>query len=363
MPTPRPLALLAELTHACRLHCAYCSNPLELVRRARELDTAQWVRVLEQAADMGVLQVHFSGGEPLLRRDLEVLVEAAVGAGLYPYLVTSGLPCSSDRLQALWDAGLRAVQVSLQDATRARNDELAGAVSFEAKRAAVEAAVALGFHVTLNVVLERRNVEHVAALADLAAQWNVDKLELAHAQLLGWARLNHDTLKPSDADVERARTAVEDARTKHADALEIVHVLPEGTQPRPRACLQGWGRRFLTVAPDGMVLPCHAARVIEGLDFVNVRDRPLAWIWTESDAFQRFRGTGWMREPCRSCEHRERDLGGCRCQAFLATGDAAETDPACELSRFNTAFRAHVDEPGAATPRARTFRTGRSTSA
>jgi pyrroloquinoline quinone biosynthesis protein E len=332
MPDPDPLALLAELTHACPLHCAYCSNPVELVRRADELQTEDWLRVLSEAAALGILQVHFSGGEPLLRPDLERLVRHAVSLGLYPYLVTSGVPGGAARLAGLREAGLRALQISLQHAEPERSDALAGAAAFDSKRAAVAAAKSLGLHVTLNIVLERRNASSAAELIALAASWGVERLELAHVQGLGWAHRNRAALAIDAAQLDAVQRAVELGRRRHAATMEILHVLPDGVGHRPPACLQGWGRRFLVVAPDGAVLPCHAARSLPGLQFADVRTRSLDWIWNHSPAFERFRGTAWMREPCRSCEHRERDFGGCRCQAFLLTGDAAATDPACPLS-------------------------------
>ncbi len=334
MPTPEPHALLAELTHACPLHCAYCSNPLELVRRSRELDTAAWKDVLRQAAELGIVQVHFSGGEPLVRRDLEELVAESVRLQLYPYLVTSAVPNGASRLPGLWDAGLRALQVSVQDARAHASDELAGARSFEAKRAAVATAKSMGFHVTLNVVLERRNIDHVADIVRMAEEWGVDELELAHAQLLGFAYENRAVLAPTREQLERATACVETARATRRFA--IVHVLTETSDGLPRACLQGWGQKFLTVAPDGVVLPCQAARCIPDLDLVNVRERSLEWIWTSSPTFERFRGTAWMSPVCRNCEHVERDLGGCRCQAWMVTRDATAPDPACVLARLRT---------------------------
>jgi PqqA peptide cyclase len=346
MQVREPLALLAELTHACPLKCAYCSNPLELVRGRDELETATWKRVLREAAGLGVLQAHFSGGEPLVREDLEELVREAAMLGLYPFLVTSGVPGGARRLASLHDAGLHAVQISVQHAVPAESDRLAGASSFGAKREAVETAKRLGMHVTLNVVLHGGNLDFVEDLVGLAAAWRVDKLELAHAQHVGWGHANRHALRPSRDQVERARAAADAARREQA--FEIVHVLPEWFLQHPRACMHGWGSRYLVVAPDGVVLPCQSAREIEGLELESVRERPLGWIWRDSSAFRRFRGTEWMREPCRSCELRELDLGGCRCRAFRITRDAAATDPACSRSPHRERF--DQDLPDAPAP-------------
>lgn len=327
-PTPRPLALIAELTYRCPLKCPYCSNPLELARFRAEMDTATWLRVLTEAAQLGVVQVHFSGGEPLVRRDLAELVREARRLDLYTHLSTGGTVADEAALRRLKDAGLDALQISMQDARPAENDHLAGAVSFEKKRQAIASAKRLGFPVTLNVVVHRLNLDRVEEMIDLAVQSQVDRLELAHVQYTGWAFRNRAALLPTRGQVERAAEVVAQAR----DRLEIVHVRPDYFQDYPKACLHGWGRVFLTVAPDGAVLPCQTARDIPGLDFPNVRDASLEAIWFDAPVFRRFRGTDWMPEPCRSCDRRELDFGGCRCQAFLLAGDAAATDPVCRLS-------------------------------
>jgi pyrroloquinoline quinone biosynthesis protein E len=333
MPTtPRPLALLAELTYRCPLHCPYCSNPLALRRFRDELDTATWRRVLAEAAALGVVQVHFSGGEPLVRRDLSELVAEARRLDLYTHLSTGATLADDATLGALQAAGLDSLQVSVQDSRPDANDRLAGARSFESKQYAIAAARDLGFPITLNVVLHRHNLDHLEEIIALACRWRVDKLELAHVQYTGWAFHNRAALLPARAQVERAAAVVAEARRRLGHRPELVHVLPDYFQPFPKACLHGWGRVFLTVAPDGAVLPCQTAREIPGLEFPNVRTASLAAIWFEDPVFQRFRGTGWMPEPCRSCDRREVDFGGCRCQAFLLAGDAAATDPVCHLS-------------------------------
>jgi pyrroloquinoline quinone biosynthesis protein E len=344
-PTPRPLALLAELTYRCPLKCPYCSNPLELARYRRELDTAAWQRVLTEAAGLGVVQVHFSGGEPLVRRDLAELVRHARQLDLYSNLSTGATLADEAALERLKGAGLDALQISLLDARPDGNDWLAGAPSFDKKRRAVEAATRLGFPVTLNVVLHRHNLDRLEEVIDLACLWNVDRLELAHVQYAGWAFRNRAALLPTREQVERAAEAVARARGRLPDRPAILHVLPDYFQRYPKACLHGWGRVFLTVAPDGAVLPCQTAREIPGLEFPNVREASLEDIWFHAPVFQRFRGTDWMPEPCRSCERRELDFGGCRCQAFLLAGDPAATDPVCHLSPLHSVVRQALLEP------------------
>ena len=325
------MALLAEVTYRCPLQCPYCSNPLELSRYRDELDTATWLRVIREAAELGVIQIHFSGGEPLARRDLTALVREARRCDLYSNLSTGATLADERKLEELREAGLDALQVSVLDPRPATNDWLAGATSFEKKEEAVLAAKRVGFPVTLNVVLHRHNLDQVESIIELAREWEVDKLELAHAQYAGWAFRNRASLLPTREQVERAYRAVEEARTR-GDGPEILHVLPDYFEKYPKACLHGWGRAFLTVAPDGAVLPCQTAREIPGLVFPSVRDQALGEIWFGAPVFNRFRGTDWMPEPCRSCDRREIDFGGCRCQAFLLTGDPSRTDPVCHLS-------------------------------
>jgi pyrroloquinoline quinone biosynthesis protein E len=330
-PEP-PLALLAELTHRCPLRCGYCSNPLELIARGQELATADWLRVLEQAAELGVLQVHFSGGEPTARADLLELVSGARRAGLYSNLITSGVLLDAAKLQALADAGLDHVQLSLQDSEAASADAIAGYAG-HAKKLAVAGWIAqAGLPLTLNAVVHRRNLERLASIIELAARLGARRLEIAHVQYYGWARLNLESLLPSEAELDRATQIVEAARERLRGVLRIDYVIPDYHAQYPKACMDGWGRRFLGVTPSGVVLPCHAAETIPGLRFPSVRESSLKEIWHDSAAFQRFRGSAWMPEPCRSCERRELDWGGCRCQALALTGDAAATDPVCEKS-------------------------------
>jgi PqqA peptide cyclase len=345
MPTPRPLALLAELTYRCPLKCPYCSNPLELSRYRQELDTATWKRVLAEAAVLGVVQVHFSGGEPLVRQDLPELVQCARQLDLYSHLSTGGTLADEATLELLQSAGLDAVQISLLDARAAENDWLAGRSSFDRKRRAVLAARKLQFPVTLNVVLHRHNLDHLEAILELAADWQVNRLELAHVQYTGWAFRNRAALLPTRVQLERAGALVAAMRGR-LPHLEIVHVLPDYFQSWPKACLHGWGQVFLTVAPDGVVLPCQTAREIPGLEFPNVHSAPLTEIWYHAPVFERFRGTAWLPEPCRSCDRRETDFGGCRCQAFLLTGDPAATDPVCHLSPQHELVELALRAPG-----------------
>ena len=328
-----PLALLAELTHRCPLRCPYCSNPLELSRASAELDTATWKRVFTQAAELGVLQVHFSGGEPLVRRDLAELVRHANEIGLYGNLITSGIHLDAARLKELVEAGLEHVQLSFQDADTVSGDRIAGlAGSQVAKRQVARLVREAGLPLTVNAVVHRQNLDRLGEIIDLAVELGADRLEVAHVQYYGWALRNRAALLPSRRQLDAATAAVEAARVRLAGIMVIDYVVPDYYAHRPKACMGGWGRRFLNVSPAGRVLPCHAAETLPGFDFPSVNEASLGEIWYGSPAFARFRGTDWMPEPCRSCERREIDWGGCRCQAFALTGDAGRTDPACALS-------------------------------
>jgi len=328
-----PLGLLAELTHRCPLACPYCSNPLALESRNDELDTAMWARVFREAAGMGVLQVHLSGGEPASRRDLVEITEAASGAGLYTNLITSAIGLNADRLQRLKAAGLDHVQVSVQDTDPRIADHIAGYDgAFERKREFAATVVELGLALTINAVIHRANIERAAGMIELAATLGAGRVEIAHTQYYGWALRNRDALMPTRAQVDRAMQEIDHIRPRYEGRLVIDLVLPDYYARRPKPCMGGWARRSLNVTPSGTVLPCHAAATIPGLEFWSVRDHTLADIWVRSPAFNAFRGTAWMKEPCRSCEFRELDFGGCRCQALAITGDAAATDPSCELS-------------------------------
>jgi len=332
VPEP-PLALLAELTHRCPLQCPYCSNPPALLSSRDELSTSDWKRVIDEAAALGVLQIHFSGGEPMVRRDLEDLVGHARAAGLYSNLITSGVLSSAGRLEALARGGLDHVQLSFQDAETGSAERIGHLHGAQAKKLAfARDAREAGLPLTVNAVVHRQNLDRLEAIIDLALSLEAGRLEIAHVQYYGWALKNRDVLMPSRAQIEEAAKTVEEARARLKGRLVIDHVTPDYFAQRPKACMGGWGRRFLNVAPDGQVLPCHAAQTIPGLIFDNVMDRTLAEIWRASAAFEAFRGTAWMPEPCRSCDQREIDWGGCRCQALALTGRADNTDPVCKLS-------------------------------
>ncbi len=327
----RPFGMLAEITYACPLHCPYCSNPLSLADYREELTTAEWRRVLAEARALGVLQLHLSGGEPLLRRDLVELVATARDLGLYTNLITSAVGLSTRRAEQLRAAGLDHVQISIQADEAGLSDRIAGTPSYDRKIAAARLVKALGWPLTLNVVLHRHNIDRVDRVLALAEELGADRIELANTQYYGWAWRNRGGLLPSRAQLERAEAVVRAARQRLEGRMQVIYVIPDYFSRYPKPCMGGWGRQQLTVTPNGDVLPCPAAHILN-LPRASVRERSLAWIWEESPLFQRFRGTEWMPEPCRSCERRTVDFGGCRCQAFLLTGDPARTDPVCYLS-------------------------------
>ena len=328
-----PLAVLAELTHRCPLQCPYCSNPLELDRSSAELTTDEWVRVIDEVASLGVLHIHFSGGEPTVRKDLTTLVARAAANGLYSNLITSAVMLDEPRITALANAGLDHVQVSIQGSDPAVANRVAGFRNAHAKKIEVARLIrAAGLPLTLNAVVHRQNLEELPTIIDLALDLGADRLEVAHVQYYGWALKNRAALMPTLSQLERATAIVEEARVRLKGRLLIDYVVPDYYAIRPKKCMGGWGSQFFNITPAGKVLPCHAAESITSLRFESVRDHSLAWIWTESPAFQRYRGTDWMPDPCRSCAFKEEDWGGCRCQAFALTGDAAQTDPACALS-------------------------------
>lgn len=325
-----PIAMLAELTHRCPLACPYCSNPLDLMARTAEMDTATWARVFEQAADLGVLQLHLSGGEPASRRDLEALVTAARAAGLYVNLITSGIGLTAGRLQALADAGLDHVQLSLQGIRAESADRIGGYPGgFDRKMAVVDHVVGIGLPLTVNAVMHRHNIEDLEATLAFAADLGARRTEVACVQFYGWALTNRAALLPRRDQVARAKAVVDAVRPLYAHRMAIDFVPPDYYADFPKACMGGWGSTGLNVTPDGTVLPCHAAATIPGLVFDRVQDRPLAEIWHHGSAFTAFRGHGWMKDPCRSCARREIDHGGCRCQAMALTADPAAADPVC----------------------------------
>lgn len=353
MPTvssqPAPIGLLAELTHRCPLQCPYCSNPLQLERAGNELATEDWLRVLDQAADLGVLQLHLSGGEPTLRRDLEQLVARATARGLYSNLITSAYAVTRDRLAALASVGLDHVQISIQDAAAANADRIAGAAgAHERKLALAGHARELGLALTINAPVHRQNIDNLPAIIALAAAVGAQRLEVANVQYYGWALANRAALLPTKAQVLRSVEVAEAARERLKGVLAIDYVAPDYYARRPKACMGGWGRSIINVTPIGKVLPCHAAETIAALTFENVRDRTLADIWRNSSAFNAYRGTAWMQEPCRSCELKDVDWGGCRCQALAMTGDAANADPVCAKSKHRALVAAWAEAEAAA---------------
>jgi pyrroloquinoline quinone biosynthesis protein E len=351
-PEFRPYTLVAELTYRCPLRCAYCSNPEEHGDQP-ELDSAQWQGVFAEAEALGVVQVHLTGGEPLLRRDLEALVTKARALGLYTNLITSAVPLTRERLVALKAAGLDNVQISIQGTAEADGLEIAGRAFLGHKLQAARWVHELELPLTINVVLHRRNIAQVPELIELALELGADRLELANTQYLGWALANRQALLPSLEQIERAREQARIARERHREQIEILFVLPDYQAGVPRACMDGWGRRYMVIAPDGLVLPCHQARALPGLQFGRASAEPLAAIWRDSSGLNAFRGEAWMPEPCRSCDRRATDFGGCRCQAYQLTGNAAATDPACSLSPDHGLIRIardHVAPPEALIP-------------
>jgi len=330
-----PIGLLAELTHRCPLQCPYCSNPVELERANTELTTEEWQNVMRQAAELGVLQIHLSGGEPTARRDLIDIVKTASECGLYTNLITAAVLLKREQLEKLKEAGLDHVQISIQDTdARPENaDRIGGYKGGSAKKKVVAGWVReLGLPLTINAPIHRHNVDNVAGIINYAVDLGADRVEIAHVQYYAWALMNRASLMPTREQFNESAKIVEKAREDLKGIIVIDAVVPDYYAKYPKPCMGGWGRGIINVTPSGRVLPCHAAESITGLDFDNIRDMPLAEIWLNGDAFQKYRGTDWMKEPCRTCPRREIDFGGCRCQAFALTGDAANTDPACSLS-------------------------------
>ena len=336
-----PLTLIAELTYRCPLRCPYCSNPTDYgsSRYRQELTTEYWLDTIRQAANLGVLQLGFTGGEPLVRQDLEAMVETAAATGIYTSLITAGTLLTKDRATKLRDCGLDHIQISIQDSLAAKSDYIAGIPSFEQKLTAARLVKQLGLPLTINVVLHRHNLDRIAEIIELCKTLEADRVELANTQYYGWALANRDALLPTPKQLEKAQQAVAIAKLAEGIAQQekyfpmgVVYVLPDYYEQYPKPCMGGWGQRTMVIAPNGNVLPCQVAASIPELDFDNVCERSLNWIWFESAAFNRFRGIDWMDEPCRSCPRQTIDFGGCRCQALLLTGDATAADPVCHLS-------------------------------
>lgn len=347
-----PIGLLAELTHRCPLQCPYCSNPVELERANTELSTEDWQNVMRQAAELGVLQIHLSGGEPTARRDLEDIVATAAEVGLYTNLITAGVLLTKERLQKLRDLGLDHVQLSIQDVDPENANRIAAYKGGAEKKHEVAKWVReLDMPLTINAPLHRQNIDSLPRIIDYAVEVGAGRLEVAHIQYYAWALKNRAALMPTREAFMKTAQIVDEAKERLKGILVIDFVVPDYYAKYPKPCMGGWGRGIMNVTPSGRVLPCHAAESLPGLEFDNVRDRPLADIWLQGQAFQKFRGTDWMKEPCRSCPRKEIDFGGCRCQAFALTGDPANTDPACSLSPLHKEWaevatqESHVEPP------------------
>ena len=330
----RPYALLAELTYQCPLHCPYCSNPTVYPTRSRSLSATDWQRVLREASDLGVLHALFSGGEPLLFPELDDLIATAIACGMYTNLITSAVGFTPERAQRLKGAGLDSVQISFQADEETLNDSIAGTRAYAGKRKAAAIVREIGLPLTMNVVLHRDNIGRIGQIIALAEELGAERLELANVQFYGWAFQNKETLLPSRSQVDIADAVATAAARRLRGQMDVLWIRPDYFGDRPKPCMNGWGRQYLTVNPAGDVLPCPTSSAIPGLQFDNVQDHSLAWIWNESGAFNKYRGTDWMPEPCQSCDRRDIDFGGCRCQSALLTGDAANTDPACSLSPY-----------------------------
>ena len=342
-----PLALIAEVTHRCPLHCVYCSNPLELAAVSSELSTAEGIDIFQQSGKLGMLHAHFTGGEPLARPDLTQLIAGARAAGLYTNLIASGVGLGETRLKSLVDAGLDHIQISFQDSREEAANWIAGAKAHAHK---IELAGLIRQHplaFTVNLVVHRQNIDHIEEMIGFIEQLAPERMEIAHTQYYGWALRNRAALLPTREQLEKAVAAVAAAEKRLDGKIRIDSVVPDYYARYPKACMGGWGRRLMLINPSGRVLPCHAAETIPGLTFENVREHTLEYIWQESSSFQRFRGEEWMKEPCRSCEQRTVDFGGCRCQALLLAGDATATDPACSLAPSHHLIEAALVEANA----------------
>ena len=339
-----PLALIAEVTHRCPLHCVYCSNPMQLTAASNELSTEEWISVFRQAGKLGMLHAHFTGGEPLARTDLTELIAAARAAGLYTNLITSGIGLNEQRLQMLVKAGLDHIQISFQDSREDAANWIAGTKAHAHKTELSHAIRRHNIAFTVNLVVHRQNLDHLEEMISFIEQLQPERVEIAHTQYYGWALANRAALMPTRAQLETAVAIIREAEKRLSGRMRIDSVVPDYYAKYPKACMGGWGRRLMLVNPSGKVLPCHAAEVLPGLSFENVREKSLDRIWQESESFRKFRDEAWMPEPCRSCDRRGEDFGGCRCQAFLLTGDERATDPACSLAPAHRIVESAVEE-------------------
>jgi pyrroloquinoline quinone biosynthesis protein E len=354
-----PLWLLFELTYKCPLHCVFCYNPIDFTRTQTELATEEWLRVLREARALGSVQLGLSGGEPLVRDDLELIVAEAHTLGFYINLITSGVGLTETRLQALKRAGLDHIQLSFQDSTREMNDFLSSTRTFELKSKVAKLIKQYDYPMVLNVVLHRLNIDHVEEILRMAEDMGADYVELANTQYYGWAARNRDHLLPSREQLQRAEAVTQRFRDKVGQRIRVFFVVPDYFERRPKPCMNGLGSIFLTITPDGTALPCQAARMLPGVDFPNVRTSSVESVWYDSAGFNHFRGDSWMKEPCRSCPEKTKDFGGCRCQAYMLTGDAANADPVCDLSPYHhlvTDAVARADAPRPAIEKPLIFR-------
>lgn len=344
-----PMWLLAELTYKCPLQCAYCANPVDFARHEDELNTDQWISILRQGRELGAAQLGFSGGEPLLRSDLEILVEEGRKLGFYTNLITSGIGMDEARVERLKEVGLDHIQISFQASSEELNNRLAGSnKAFAQKLAMAKAVKAAGYPMVLNFVIHRHNIDYIEQILELSLELQADYVELANCQYHGWAYQNRMHLLPDRDQLQRAEKITNQFREKIADKMKIFFIIPDYFEDRPKACMNGWGSIFLTVSPDGKALPCHNARMLP-LEFPDLTNTSVKSAWFESEAFNTYRGDAWMTEPCRSCDEKKKDFGGCRCQALMITGDARQTDPVCSKSPHHDKITALVSnrlEPG-----------------
>ncbi len=331
--SPGPLWVNAEITYKCPLHCVFCYNPLNYASTFdSELSTEEWLRVFREARELGAVQLGISGGEPLIRDDVEVLVSEASSMGYYVNLLTSGVGLTEKRIAAFKEGGLDQIQLSFQDSTKEMNDFLSSTRTFDLKRKVAKLIKDYDYPMVLNVVLHRLNIDHIEQILEMAEAMEADHVELANSQYYAWAMKNRQHLMPSKEQLEKAEAITNRFRDRLGNSMKLYFVVPDYYSDRPKACMNGWGSVFLNLAPDGLALPCHEARMLPGLNFPNVRDHDVQWIWNKSSAFNAYRGDSWMQEPCKSCDERDKDFGGCRCQAFMLTGDATNTDPVCSKS-------------------------------
>jgi pyrroloquinoline quinone biosynthesis protein E len=327
-----PLWVNAEITFRCPLHCLFCYNPVDYARSGAELTTEEWVRAFRQARELGAIQLGISGGEPLMRDDTETIVAEAHKMGYFITLLTSGIGLTEQRIRAFREGGLDAIQLSFQDSTRELNDFLSSTKTFELKSKVAKLIKQYDYPMVLNCVLHRLNIDHVGKILEMAEAMGAEQVELANTQYYSWAMVNRDQLMPSREQLQRAEQVTNEFRERVGNKMKIYFVVPDYYATRPKACMNGWGSVFLNIAADGMALPCHEARMLPGLTFPNVKEHDVRWIWNESPGFNAYRGDSWMKEPCRTCPEKTKDFGGCRCQAFMLTGDATNADPVCDLS-------------------------------